>query len=137
LEQQAPNPVPPQLTPWKPGVSGNPLGRPKKTPEDRSAEAILRGGAVKAARLLVKASQGEKFEQSQLKAIELVLAYTLGKPATQIGLDIAIKQAFGGPSNDVQAQLDAVRRMRAALLLAGPVLDLEPSEDIPAAGTSD
>ena len=77
--------------PWQPGApSPNPSGRPRKTPAERDAEALAKKNSPQAMRRLVKMFEDkDTSEAGRLRAIELVLAYGLGKPSSRDDVDAA------------------------------------------------
>lgn len=68
-------------TPWVRGApSPNPTGRPKKTPDERVAEALAKRKAPMAMRKLVAMIESpQTTESGRLRAIELLLDRGLGK----------------------------------------------------------
>jgi hypothetical protein len=127
-----PNPaVPPERNPnlrpcWAPGESGNPGGRPRKTTEDRSAEAILHGTASKAARIVKDAIEGKKISAVQLKAAESCLDRTLGRAPVAVDVRLEMAKSF-------EARLKAARTIEewreihqmwnAAKAIAPPIIE--------------
>lgn len=88
-----------------PGRNGGTLraggGRPTESEEVKKVKAMIRAGASDAAKaLLVKARKGDT------KAIEMVLAYTIGKPTDKV----EVSGPDGGPLEWVQALDDHERR---------------------------
>ena len=73
----------PNLTPWKPGQSGNPNGRPKK---NREAEAVALSNSQKAMKKLVTLIDSED-EKVALAAAQAIIDRAMGKPKQS--LDIA------------------------------------------------
>ncbi len=67
-------------TAWKPGVSGNPTGRPKETPELHEIRLLARGHAPEAIRRLA-ALIHSPHEQVSLRAADLVLTRGYGPAA--------------------------------------------------------
>lgn len=68
-------------TAFKPGQSGNPSGRPKRTAEQKDALAMIRALAPEAAeRLKAIITDDSVKADTQLKAIEIILERTYGKP---------------------------------------------------------
>ena len=74
--------------PFKPGQSGNPNGRPTKPIEERSLDEFKKrfGNGNFAVVLEPLAKQVQK---GNVRAIELVFEYLLGKPAQSIDLQSA------------------------------------------------
>lgn len=67
------------LTPWKPGQSGNPRGRPKKRLIDEALEDLLANNDAEAARD-VAAALLKRARNGDLRAIQLIAERTQGKP---------------------------------------------------------
>ena len=69
-------------TSFKPGQSGNPKGRPKQTKEQKDALAMIRDMAPEAVERLREIIRDPKVKaEAQIKAIEIVLERTYGRPA--------------------------------------------------------
>ncbi len=73
------------LTPWKPGQSGNPGGRPRKQLLDELLEDLLTSNHSELARelagaLIARARKGD------IRAIQLIAERTQGKPTQGIGI---------------------------------------------------
>lgn len=67
---------------WAPGVSGNPNGRPRTSPEIREALARQTPRAIEAIGEILNSP--ETRASDRLRAAELVLAYHIGKPVQTI-----------------------------------------------------
>lgn len=81
-------------TSFKPGQSGNPSGRPKKTQAQQDALAAIRDLAPMASEVLMDVmSNPSAPPAARLKAVEMILDRTYGKP------DMAVK--VEDPKNDV------------------------------------
>jgi len=68
---------------WKPGQSGNPGGRPK---ESREFKRLCREKAVWCFHKLVELAEGSD-QSFSLRALELLLAYGIGKPVQQLEIE--------------------------------------------------
>lgn len=87
-------------TSFKPGQSGNPSGRPKKTQEQQDALAAIRDLAPQASAVLMDVmSNPSAPPAARLKAVEMILDRTYGKP------DMAVK--LEDPKSDVLDQIRA------------------------------
>lgn len=85
---------------FKPGQSGNPGGRPKKTPEQKDALEAIRDLAPNAPVVLLDIMNNPTAPPAaRLKAVEMILDRTYGKP------DMAVK--LEDPKNDVLAEIRA------------------------------
>ena len=67
-------------TAFKPGQSGNPSGRPAKTEEQRTLEAMCREKTVEALAVVLNIMENGQNERSQLAAAEIVIERGHGKP---------------------------------------------------------
>jgi hypothetical protein len=70
---------------WKPGVSGNPSGRPKEGPEVREAKELARAKSVEAIRRLVQLMESRD-EKVSLAACNSILDRGLGRPSQAMEL---------------------------------------------------
>ena len=84
---------------FKPGVSGNPKGKPKSDPLVRE---ILRANSAEAALKLVELLNSEK-EQTRLMAAQEILNRTEGKPMQAVNMEVS-------------GELDMRSQIRAILL---------------------
>lgn len=93
-------------TSFKPGQSGNPSGRPKKTQEQQDALAAIRDLAPQAPAVLLDVMNNPSAPPAaRLKAVEMILDRTYGKP------DMAVK--VEDPKNDVLQDIrDVVNRIK-------------------------
>ena len=96
-------------TSFKPGVSGNPGGRPKRTQEERDALEDIRKLAPKAALVLEEMLENDSTPPpTRIKAVEMILDRTYGKP------DMAVK--VEDPKNDALKDIrEQVARIKAAV----------------------
>jgi hypothetical protein len=85
---------------FKPGQSGNPGGRPKKTPEQKDALEAIRDLAPNAPAVLMDIMNNPTAPAAaRLKAVEMILDRTYGKP------DMAVK--LEDPRSDVLSEIRA------------------------------
>ena len=96
-------------TSFKPGRSGNPGGRPRRTQEERDALAKIRELAPRAAEVLEEMLDNDATPApTRIKAVELILDRTYGKP------DMAVK--VEDPKNDALKDIrEQVARIKAAV----------------------
>ena len=96
-------------TSFKPGQSGNLSGRPKKTQEQQNALEAIRNLAPEASQVLhAVMSDPRTPPAARLKAVEMVLDRTYGKP------DMAVK--VEDPKNDAISDIRAeVAKIKAAV----------------------
>lgn len=71
---------PQTLRPWKPGQSGNPRGRPKKTPEAREVEKLARASSAAALDTVLSIMQSGDGDRVRLAAALAVIERGIGKP---------------------------------------------------------
>ena len=80
--------------PFKPGQSGNPSGRPKKTKEQKDALQMIRDLAPDAANVLRGILYDENTKTTdKLKAIEIILDRTYGKACANDAADSILTMA--------------------------------------------
>lgn len=93
-------------TSFKPGQSGNPSGRPKKTPEQLDALEAIRALAPQAPAVLMDVMNNPSAPPAaRLKAVEMILDRTYGKP------DMAVK--VEDPKSDVLRDIrDVVNKIK-------------------------
>jgi hypothetical protein len=70
-------------TAWRPGQSGNPAGRPRKTQELRDLEAACRAKAPDALRVLTALMQKADKDSTRLAAALAILDRGFGKPVSR------------------------------------------------------
>jgi hypothetical protein len=80
-------------TAFKKGQSGNPGGRPKKTEEERTLEAMCRERTPEALHAILRIMAGSKQDRAKLAAAQYVLDRAWGKPKESVELS----GADGGP----------------------------------------
>lgn len=68
------------LTPWKPGQSGNPGGRAKKTDEDRDVIALCKAKTLDALTVITEIMMHGENERNRLAAALAILERGWGKP---------------------------------------------------------
>lgn len=82
---------PPQLTPWKPGESGNPSGRPK------ALQAIVAKGREWSMELFEQLHMLALMHADvniRMRATEMILDRTFGKPKQQVDLVAQLEHTF-------------------------------------------
>lgn len=85
--------------PFAPGTSGNPGGRPKRTPEQRDAlEAIRNLSPIAADVMREILLSARSSEAAKIRVCELILDRTYGKASTQVSISTgsfdALNEAF-------------------------------------------
>lgn len=93
---------------FKPGQSGNPNGRPKKTPEQKDALQAIRDLAPQAAQELSNILHDESASHAvKLKAIDMILERTYGKAEAVVSVS--------DPQRDSLSDLrEELRKIKAA-----------------------
>lgn len=72
---------------WKPGQSGNPAGRPKKTEQEKELMDQIRSLGPKTYEAMkTMLENGKTPAVAKVKLIEIILAYILGKPDVNVKL---------------------------------------------------
>lgn len=85
----------PASTLFKPGQSGNPSGRPKKTAEQRHVEEIARGHTEEALSTLVKIMSGANYRESaRVSAACAILDRGWGRAPQTVEIGNKDKQPF-------------------------------------------
>ena len=73
---------------FKPGQSGNPGGRPKKTPEELKAVEELKKMTPEAAKVVFDILKNEKASlYARLQAAEIIFNRAMGRPETYLKVD--------------------------------------------------
>ncbi len=97
---------------FKPGQSGNPAGRPKRTPEEKEALEQIRTLAPKAAVELGKILDNPKASlYAKLQAIDIILNRTYGRPEAAIKLESA-EQSMEASAEKIHSIVAAMREKR-------------------------
>jgi hypothetical protein len=118
-------------TSFKPGISGNPSGRPKKTPTQKQLEQLCRENAPKALSVLMRImTDSETSARDQLKAIELMFDRGFGKA---VGRDVLLRlSGTADPTRMSDAQLLEYAGMSAGDLVhdnEAPAIDFKTGGD--------
>ena len=93
---------------FKKGQSGNPGGRPKKTPEQRDALETIRSLAPRAADVAREIlDDPESPTAAKIKVMEIVFDRTYGKPDVSVKLDTP-------KANKLDDVRESIARIRAA-----------------------
>lgn len=101
---------------WKPGVSGNPGGRPRKSAEQIKFEEACRGFMFeKGFEILKTMAEGGKPADKRW-ALEMMLDRGLGKPAQSMALDVHSEDdgIRGISAAELEAQISELLSMRPA-----------------------
>ena len=70
------------------GVSGNPGGRPKRTPAEQQAIDMMKEATPEMVQLVLNIARSEKSSfYAKLQAAELILNRSMGKPETYLRLE--------------------------------------------------
>ena len=70
------------------GVSGNPGGRPKRTPEEQEAIEMMKKATPEMVELVLSIAKSEKASfYTKLQAAELILNRSMGKPETYLRVE--------------------------------------------------
>ena len=85
---------------YKPGQSGNPGGRPKKTPEELKAVAELKRMTPEAVKVVVKILKNEHaYLYARLQAAEIIFNRAMGRPETYLKVDNAEQSVEASVAN--------------------------------------
>jgi hypothetical protein len=77
------------LTPFKPGETGNPNGRPKTNPEIKE---MFRAATPMAAAFLIKLANNQKAKiPERIKAAEIIIDHGIGKAVQEVNLNGEVK----------------------------------------------
>jgi hypothetical protein len=75
----------PRGKPFPKGVSGNPGGRPKETPEMKQMKEVARKRSIEAIEIAVEIMNDEKAKATdRLKAVDIILDRAWGRPTTAV-----------------------------------------------------
>ena len=74
---------------WQPGQSGNPSGRPKLALEFRERAKVWANSD--GWKLLLELAETARQPADRLRAIELILAYGLGKPTAHVKAEVDVR----------------------------------------------
>ena len=96
---------------FKPGQSGNPSGRPKKTGEEKEVLESLKALGPKAVEAAESILNGERVSSvAKVQIISLILSYAVGKPETIVKLNTSQQNLTAS-----EARIDAlISRIRIA-----------------------
>ena len=90
------------------GVSGNPGGRPKRTPAEQQAIDMMKSATPEMVELVLSIARSEKASYyAKLQAAELILNRSMGKPETYLHVDSA-EQSMEEASASLLALFDQV-----------------------------
>ena len=105
------------LTPWKPGQSGNPSGKPKDT-----IGPLARKHGPEAIRLLLDIMRNARDQGHRIKAAQIILERGFGKPreALEITGTVGLAPAIDGPPSETREAW--IERKRAELAAANAVI---------------
>jgi hypothetical protein len=97
---------------WKPGQSGNPSGRPRKTPVQRDFETLCKHNADKAlAAVLAILQDADSRPADKLRAAEFIADRGFGKP---VGRDVLVTLDADSKSGLALSRADEVEILRLA-----------------------
>ena len=95
---------------FKPGQSGNPSGRPKKTDEEKEVIEQLKALAPTAVAAAKKILEGERVAAvAKVQVISLILAYAIGRPESTLKLTAAPQQSIEATEARVEALIRGIR----------------------------
>lgn len=75
---------PKTLRPWPKGVSGNPRGRPKKTPEAQAVDELARASSADALNTVLAIMRGGENDRVKLAAALAIIERGIGKPGEAV-----------------------------------------------------
>ena len=109
------------LRPWKPGQSGNPKGRPKKSAEARAVDALARAESADALNVVLEVMREGEKDRDRLAAALAVIERGVGKPGDT--LPVAIKLPAGATlAQRAEAIADAAMQGACSVAQASALL---------------
>ena len=100
---------------WQPGQSGNPSGRPKKSEEEKALQATLMEGirslgedTIASIKKIIN-PDNKCQAMARVKMIEIILAYILGKPSSEVKLSVSADEMAKDSEIRIAALIQAVR----------------------------
>jgi len=115
---------------FKPGQSGNPLGRKPAVPGALTAKDALTSAAPQAVMTLIKAMRYSKDEKIQIAAADMILRRVLPS-GVKIELDVRSAQqaSFNYASLSLEERRKLLELMRKAQIEDAQVIDAETEDD--------
>lgn len=100
---------------WQPGESGNPSGRPRKTEEEKKLSAEIMSGMRNLGPLALESMKKILDPDNRVQAaarvrmIEVLLSYIVGKPSSEVKLNISAEDMAKDSEIRIAALIQAVR----------------------------
>ena len=111
------------------GVSGNPGGRPRRTPAEQQAVEMMKAATPEMVELILKIARSDRASfYARLQAAELILNRSMGKPETYLKVENA-EQSVEEATASLIALFDAVRTEEDSSVSI-PVHDPEEDQDL-------
>lgn len=101
-------------TTFKPGISGNPSGRPKKTEQEFALERACEVNSPEALDTILEIMRASRIDKVRLTAAAFIIERRYGKAVTKVeDVTDPIKKAVGNMSAEqAQAMLDALEQVQ-------------------------
>jgi hypothetical protein len=101
-------PLPAGFAPWVPGQSGNPSGRPKMTQEQKDMMDSIRSLGPKCYKAMETILDGNS-ALAKVKIVEIILSYILGKPESNIKVDISTEEKIAQSELRIAALVQSIK----------------------------
>ena len=94
---------------FKPGQSGNPSGRPKRTEEEKEAMEKIRSLAPRAAEEMENILRSKTASlYAKIQVIDIILSRTYGKPETALKLE-TVQQSVEASQDRINSLVEKIR----------------------------
>lgn len=128
------NPIQEYLIPWQPGQSGNPSGKPKMTEEQKQVMEEIKKLGPRCIKAMTDILDGRS-AMARVRLIEIILSYIIGKPESNIHLDVSMEERVVQSELRIAALIQTIKQGGSVTdgeygNLASPAVSLElPTSD--------